>query len=182
MPDIQGAELTYAVQAITLGVARVVIGVQLVIAGYQLPAKYMMHRWLEIAILLLPVMTIMWLATTACIILTIPKLSLLGALVIGSAVTCTDPVLSQAVAKGPFADKYVPRRIRELISAEAGANDGFALPFLLLPVFLIRHADLKNVQFKTPEIAAEAMKGTMEAKEMGLDLAAPAVETIKEVD
>ena len=62
-------------------------------------------------------------------------------MVIGSCVTSTDPILSQAIAKGPFADKYVRRPLRELISAEAGANDGFGFPFLMLAVYLIRHAD-----------------------------------------
>ncbi|KFX98328.1 hypothetical protein O988_04396 [Pseudogymnoascus sp. VKM F-3808] len=63
-----------------------------------------------------------------------------SALVIGSCVTCTDPILSQAIAKGPFADKYVPRPLREIISSEAGANDGFGFPFLMLAVYLIRFA------------------------------------------
>lgn len=62
--------------------------------------------------------------------------------------TCTDPILSQAVAKGPFSDKFVPRPLREIISAEAGANDGFGFPFLLLATFLIRHATLDDVHFK----------------------------------
>ncbi|KAJ0281310.1 hypothetical protein Brms1b_005381 [Colletotrichum noveboracense] len=48
-------------------------------------------------------------------------------LVIGSCVTCTDPILSQAIAKGPFADKFVARPLREIISSEAGANDGFGM-------------------------------------------------------
>lgn len=72
------------------------IGVQLVIAGYQLPAKYGLTRWKEMALCLLPIMTVMWLCTTACIMVTIPNLTLLAALVIGSCVTCTDPILSQA--------------------------------------------------------------------------------------
>lgn len=127
---------------ITLGMARVVIGVQLVSAGFQLPAKYTLHRWKEIAICLLPVMTLMWLCTTLCMLATVPKITLLAALVIGSCVTCTDAVLSQAIAKGPFADKFVPRHLREIISAEAGANDGFGIPFLMLAVYLIRHADV----------------------------------------
>lgn len=92
-------------------------------------------------ICLLPVMTIMWLFTTACIMATVPKLTFLAALVIGSCVTCTDPILSQAVAKGPFSDKYVRRNLRELISAEAGANDGFGFSFLMLATYLTRHAE-----------------------------------------
>lgn len=87
---------------------------------------------------LIPIMTLMWLSTSMCILATIPNLSLLSTLVIGACVTSTDPVLSQAVAKGPFSDKYVARPLREIISAEAGANDGFASPFLMLSVNLLR--------------------------------------------
>lgn len=126
----------------TQGAARVMIGVQLVIAGYQLPAKYGFTRWKEMAMCLLPIMTIMWLCTTLCILATIPKVTFLAALVIGSCVTCTDPILSQAIAKGPFADKYVARPLREIISAEAGANDGFGFPFLMLATYLLRHINV----------------------------------------
>jgi hypothetical protein len=159
---------------------RVVIGVQLVMAGYQLPAKYPWHRWRDMALLLIPVMTIMWLCTTGCIKLMIPKLTTLTAMVsesrclsdkflvdanvslvlqvIGSLVTSTDPVLSQAIAKGPFADKYVPRALREIISAEAGSNDGFGFPFLLLATYLIRHAPEEDVNFK-PGITRAVSEG-----------------------
>jgi NhaP-type Na+/H+ or K+/H+ antiporter len=78
----------------------------------------------------------------------IPRLTTLTAMVIASMVTCTDPILSQAIAKGPFADKYVPRALREIISAEAGANDGFGFPFLLLATSLIRHTPVDDVDFK----------------------------------
>ncbi|RYP20699.1 hypothetical protein DL765_002649 [Monosporascus sp. GIB2] len=136
---------------ITLGLMRVMIGVQLVIAGFQLPAKYLSQRWKEMLICLLPVMTLMWLCTTLCILVTVPKITLLAALIIGSCVTCTDPILSQAIAKGPFADKFVARPLREVISAEAGANDGFGFPFLMLAVYLMRHSELPE-----SEIAAAA--------------------------
>lgn len=62
-------------------------------------------------------------------------------MIIGSCVICIDPVLSQAIAKGPFADKYVRRHLREFISAEAGGNDGFGFPFLLLSIALLRYTD-----------------------------------------
>ena len=100
---------------------------------------------------LIPIMTLMWLATTACMLATVPKITLLAALVIGSCVTCTDPILSQAIAKGPFADKYVARDLREIISSEAGANDGFGFPFLMLAVYLIRHADITGVGLASSE-------------------------------
>jgi sodium/hydrogen antiporter len=142
------------------------IGVQLVIAGFQLPAKYQLLRWKEMTICLLPVMTIMWLATSACVIATVPKITLLAALVIGSCVTCTDPILSQAIAKGPFADKFVARDLREIISSEAGANDGFGFPFLMLAVYLIRHADLPA---EAPAGAAEASSGSVTGKPLTME-------------
>jgi len=147
---------------ITLGVARVVIGVQLVIAGFQLPAKYNLLRWKEMALCLLPIMTIMWLCTALCLLATVPKITLLAALVIGSCVTCTDPILSQAIAKGPFADKFVSRDLREIISSEAGANDGFGFPFLMLAVYLIRHADVPGAGSHSArglELVARAEEG-----------------------
>ncbi|POR38683.1 Sodium/hydrogen exchanger family protein [Tolypocladium paradoxum] len=73
---------------------------------------------------------------------TVSKVTLLAALVIGSCVTCTDLIMSRAIAKGSFADKFVARPLREVISLEAGANDGFGSPFLMLASYLIRHADI----------------------------------------
>lgn len=108
-----------------------------VLVGYQLPAKYIQKQIRALAICLVPVMTLMWLATSACVLATIPHLSLLSTLVVAACVTSTDPILSQAIAKGPFADRYVARPLREIISAEAGANDGFGSPFVMLPVNLM---------------------------------------------
>ncbi|CEL05280.1 Putative Na /H antiporter [Aspergillus calidoustus] len=92
-------------------------------------------------ICLLPLMAIAWISTSACIMLMIPRISFLSSVIIGSCVTCTDPILSQAIAKGPFADNYVRRNLREFISSEAGGNDGFGFPFLLLGVSLLRYAE-----------------------------------------
>ncbi|KAL2214366.1 sodium/hydrogen exchanger family protein [Sarocladium strictum] len=132
------------ISEITLGITRIVISVQLVIVGYQLPAQYHYRRWKDLFMCLIPIMTLMWIFTTLCIMATIPNLSFLATLVVASCVTCTDPILSQAVAKGPFADKYVPRHLREIISAEAGVNDGFGFPFMMLAVYLLRFASGKT--------------------------------------
>ena len=105
------------------------------------------------ALCLLPVMTIMWLCTTLCMLATVPKLTLLAAMVIASCVTSTDPILSQAIAKGPFADKFVARDLREIISSEAGANDGFGFPFLMLAIGVV--------------IAAQAFEQTVELLQPG---------------
>jgi sodium/hydrogen antiporter len=140
-----GSAIIGQVPDITLGMTRVVIGVQLVMAGYQLPAQYVRYRWKEMILILIGVMTLMWLCTAACMMALVPNITFLSGLAIASLVTSTDPVLSQAVAKGPFADKFVRRNLRELISAEAGANDGFGFPFLMLATYLIRHAESADV-------------------------------------
>ncbi|KAE8392183.1 plasma membrane antiporter [Aspergillus alliaceus] len=126
---------------ITYGLMRFVIGIQLVKVGYQLPNRYIKQRFIELIICLLPLMGIGWVLTSSCIMLMIPDISFLAALIIGSCVTCTDPILSQAIAKGPFADKYVRRHLREFISSEAGGNDGFGFTFLLLAVSLLRYVE-----------------------------------------
>ncbi|ORY60289.1 sodium/hydrogen exchanger family protein [Pseudomassariella vexata] len=127
--------------AITHGFMRVLISIQLLIAGYQLPARYPLSNMRAMFVVLIPVMTIMWLCTSACLMATIPKVSLLAAMAIGACVTSTDPVLSQAIAKGRFAEKYVARPLREIISAEAGANDGFGFPFLMLATYLMKRLE-----------------------------------------
>ena len=55
----------------------------------------------------------------------------------GACVTATDPVLaSSVVGKGKFA-KRVPGHLRNLLSAESAANDGMAIPFLYLALYII---------------------------------------------
>ncbi|EEA28262.1 plasma membrane antiporter, putative [Talaromyces marneffei ATCC 18224] len=127
------------IHEIAYDLTRIVIAIQLIKVGYELPKQYQKQRVVEMTICLLPVMTMMWLCTTGCIMLVVPKISWESALIIGSCVTCTDPVLSQAIAKGPFAENYVRRDLREIISSEAGANDGFGFPFLLFAVALLRY-------------------------------------------
>ncbi|KAI1097864.1 Na(+)/H(+) antiporter 1 [Jackrogersella minutella] len=161
--------------AITLGVMRVMIGIQLVIAGYQLPARYIQLRYKELIVCLIPIMAMMWLATSVCILATIPKVSLLATLVIGACVTSTDPILSQAVAKGPFADKYVTRPLREIISAEAGANDGFASPFLMLAVNLLRLTENRQQSLALVERGRGVGEDT---EDVGIALGNWAIETL----
>ncbi|KAI1809268.1 Cation/H+ exchanger [Poronia punctata] len=172
-PGKWGEEPPGQVGAITLGVMRVMISIQLVIAGYQLPAKYVQRRWREVFVCLVPVMALMWLCTSVCILSTIPNLSLLATLVIGACATSTDPILSQAVAKGPFAEKYVSRPLREIISAEAGANDGFASPFLMLSVNLLR------LSASAPDSIVERHRGVgPRPSHVGMALGNWAIETL----
>ncbi|KXJ94945.1 Sodium/hydrogen exchanger family-domain-containing protein [Microdochium bolleyi] len=155
-PEKWGVAAADQLSPITLGVMRVMISLQLVIAGYQLPQRYVWHHWKEMVMCLVPVMAIIWVCTCLCVLATVPKVSLLAALVLAACVTPNDPILSQAIAKGPFADRYVARPLREVISAEAGANDGFAFPFLMLPIYFMRHSELPDTAVVVGAIGARA--------------------------
>lgn len=125
--------------AITLYFTRLVLGVQLVLAGVQLPSKYLQHEWKSLALLLGPGMTGMWICSSLLVWAMVPDLSFLHSLAIGACVTPTDPVLSNSIVKGKFADKNIPKDLQKIIIAESGANDGLGYPFLFLALYLIKY-------------------------------------------
>ncbi|KAK3321088.1 Sodium/hydrogen exchanger family-domain-containing protein [Cercophora scortea] len=125
--------------AITLYFSRLVLGVQLVLAGVQLPSRYLKKQWKPLSVLLGPIMVAMWIATSLLVWALVPNISFLHALVVGSCVTPTDPVLSNVIVKGKFADHNVPRDLQRMIIAESGANDGLGYPFLFFALYLIKY-------------------------------------------
>lgn len=127
---------------ITLYFTRLVLGVQLVLAGVQLPSRYLKTEWKSLSILLGPVMAVMWICSSLLVWAMVPNLSFLHALAIGSCVTPTDPVLSNSIVKGKFADKNVPKDLQKIIIAESGANDGLGYPFLFLALYLIKYTGM----------------------------------------
>ncbi len=84
-------------------------------------------------------MTMMWVCSSLLIWGLVPNLPFLHALAIGACVTPTDPVLSNSIVKGKFADKNVPKDLQKIIIAESGANDGLGYPFLFLALYLIKY-------------------------------------------
>jgi sodium/hydrogen antiporter len=126
--------------AITLNFTRLVLGIQLVIAGVQLPKRYLFREWRVLTLLVLPGMTATWLCTSLIIWGLVPSLRILHALAIGACVTPTDPVLSNSIVKGKFADENVPEQLQKIIIAESGVNDGFGYPFLFFPLYLLRYS------------------------------------------
>ncbi len=73
------------VDVITLAFFRLVIGIQLVLAGVQLPSKYLIHHWKSLFMLLIPIMTLKWVAAATIIKLLFP-LTFLEALCVGACV------------------------------------------------------------------------------------------------
>ncbi|KAJ1326177.1 sodium/hydrogen antiporter [Microdochium nivale] len=125
--------------AITLAFSRLVLGVQLVLAGVQLPSRYLRKEWRPLSLLVGPVMTTMWIITSLLIWGLVPHIPFLHALAIGACVTPTDPILSNVIVKGRFADHNVPKELQKIIIAESGANDGLGYPFLFFALWLIKY-------------------------------------------
>ncbi|KAI9699268.1 MAG: hypothetical protein M1836_002878 [Candelina mexicana] len=126
-------------ETITLYFTRLVLGVQLVLAGVQLPSRYLQTEWRGLILLLGPGMVFMWLSSSMIIWGLVPHLSFLHALAVGACVTPTDPVLSNSIVKGKFADKNIPKELQRIIIAESGANDGLGYPFLFFALYLIKY-------------------------------------------
>lgn len=124
--------------SITLYFSRLVLGIQLVLAGVQLPSKYLLREWRSLSWLLGLGMTSMWLCSSLLVWAMVPHLPFLHALAVGACITPTDPVLSNSIVKGKFADKNIPKDLQKIIIAESGANDGLGYPFLFLALYLIK--------------------------------------------
>ncbi|KAJ2612877.1 hypothetical protein H4S08_002501 [Coemansia sp. RSA 1365] len=111
--------------------SRYALAIEVMIAGVSLPKKYVLKELVSLLMLLLPLMTIMWLISSA-IIKFVFGLSFLHALAIGACVAPTDPVLANAILKGMFAETHVPLRLRNILTAESGANDGLVTVILVM--------------------------------------------------
>jgi len=128
----------YATQgSIVYEIMRIVLGIQVLFTGISLPKAYMKHAWRSVSIMLGPVMIAMWLIASVIIYGLVPSLTYAESLVIGACITPTDPVLAASIVKGRFAEEHVRKHLRDLISAESGANDGLGFPFIYLGLYLV---------------------------------------------
>ncbi|KAJ2733441.1 hypothetical protein IW152_003078 [Coemansia sp. BCRC 34962] len=82
-------------------------------------------------------MSVMWLVSAA-VIKFVFYLPFVQALAVGACIAPTDPVLANAILKGVFAESHVPVRLRNILMAESGANDGLGYPFLFFALYLMR--------------------------------------------
>jgi len=116
--------------------ARVTVALAVTSIALRLPATYFPTNARSMATLLGPGMLGMWLASTLATYLLLP-VGLPVALLIGAALTPTDPVLANSIVVGAVAERHIPERIRQLLSGEAGANDGGAYPLVLLAILVL---------------------------------------------
>lgn len=114
---------------ITQELTRIIVGVQVFAVGIELPKRWLSRHWRSTVMMLGPIMMVGWLVSAVIIYLVLGT-KFTTALIIGACLTPTDPVLSASVLGEARFSQRVPLRIRHLLSAESGCNDGVSYPFL----------------------------------------------------
>ncbi|KAM0802511.1 Cation/H+ exchanger [Usnea florida] len=123
---------------ITQETARLVVSLQCFTVGVELPKRYFSRHWKSVGMMLGPVMTFSWLVTAAFVYAVLGT-GFKTALIISACLAPTDPVLAASVLAESSFSRRVPRRLRHMLSAESGCNDGISFPFLYLGIhFLIQ--------------------------------------------
>ncbi|KAJ3185938.1 hypothetical protein HDU85_000852 [Gaertneriomyces sp. JEL0708] len=113
------------------------IALQLWSCGITLPPLYVQHRWRSLFVLLVPNAIYAFFITSAFAFALFP-LPFLECLLLGASLMATDPVLASSIVRGTLAEKYLPSRVRNILMAESGANDGIAYAVFMMPLLLMR--------------------------------------------
>jgi sodium/hydrogen antiporter len=124
---------------ILLEITRITLGIALFGVALRIPREFPRRWWRQMAALVGAGMLLMWVTSTLLIHLLLP-LPFLVAAMIGAMVTPTDPVAASPIVTGPTAEENLPRRVRDTISFESGANDGLSYLFVFLPLLLLTRA------------------------------------------
>lgn len=120
-----------------LAFCRLVIAFQVMAVGVSTPGGYVLKNWRSIGMFLGPITLAMYIISSICVWVAM-SVPILEAMIIGACITPTDPVLANSVIKGKFANRYIPTHLRNLLAIESGANDGLGLPFLMLPLLILK--------------------------------------------
>lgn len=141
--DLFGAAEWTLEDNITQEMARVVTGVQVFAVGLDLPPKYVKKHWRGIGLLLGPNMIFGWISS-AVILKLVLGLGWNTSFIIAATLTPTDPVLSASVLGEAKFSTRVPKRLKHILSAESGCNDGTAFPFLYAALFYATQKNWKD--------------------------------------
>lgn len=110
---------------------RLLLAISVMAVALRYPVSDARRRLRPVLLLLavvLPVMALVTVGLAAWIL----GVGLGTAALIGAALCPTDPVLASSVVTGGPAEQDLPARDRQILSLESGANDGLALPLVLL--------------------------------------------------
>jgi NhaP-type Na+/H+ or K+/H+ antiporter len=112
---------------------RLLLAISVMAIALRYPFSAVRSRLRPVLLLLTLVMPAMALVT-AGLSAAVLGVGLGAAVLLGAALSPTDPVLASNVVTGEPAEQDLPARDRQLLSFESGANDGLALPLVLLAV------------------------------------------------
>jgi len=121
-------------------ICRLTLAMAVMGAALRLPIGYERRHWRSMAVILGIGMPLMWLTSTALAMLCL-GFTFLPALALGAAMSPTDPVVAGSISGGKLTKRLLTTRIRSLLIAESGANDGVALLYVMLPILLINQQD-----------------------------------------
>jgi sodium/hydrogen antiporter len=119
--------------------ARFTLAMSVMAIAMRTPIEDLRRFARPLALLLTAGMLAMW-AVSAGLAWAALGLSPVLALLVGAAVTPTDPVVASSIVTGRTAEETLPDRTRSTLSLESGANDGLAYLFVLLPILMLTQA------------------------------------------
>lgn len=125
-------------EATLLVTAETTLALGVMAAALRIPPGFLWRQARSIGLLLVVAMAGMWIISSGLAWLSV-GVSWTTALLVGAVLTPTDPVLAGAIVTGPLAERNVGERLRHLITAESGMNDGLAYPIVVLAMFLGGH-------------------------------------------
>lgn len=115
--------------------SRILLAVAVMAVALRYPFKDVRRHAAPVVFLLLVVMPAMALLSSG-VTGAVLGVGLATALLVGTAICPTDPVLASSVVTGKPAEEDVPARDRQVLSLESGANDGLALPLVLVALVM----------------------------------------------
>ncbi len=125
-------------------VTRFTLAIGLMGVALRLPPRQPSRQARSLAVVVILVMPVMCLVTAVFVHLFL-GLPWWISFLIGAVLAPTDPVIVSTVVTSQLAERHVPSRIRNLLSAESGFNDGLGVPLVLLPLFLVTVPSLGEV-------------------------------------
>jgi sodium/hydrogen antiporter len=118
--------------------ARITLAIGLMGVALRIQKESVRRLWRPVTVLITVGMVGMWLASSA-LAAWLLGLGLWTALLLGAAITPTDPVVASSIVTGKLAKEKLPLRVRDGLSFEAGSNDGLAYLFVMLAVLMLGH-------------------------------------------
>lgn len=117
--------------------SRIVLCVQTMTVAMSLPRNYIVEKWRSVFVLVVVVGMIKCISSFVLLRL-FSGYNATMSWSLAACLTPTDPVLSSNIVQGKMAVKLVPERIRLLLAAESGINDGLGIFLLFIGLDLFR--------------------------------------------